>query len=345
MSPHLSSIASPRTLVSSSHHPADVTPILPSQLNYAGSSVGKRGSVFVEQNHSSTANTVPATPSSPASHVVRTLFSSLTSRPHRHSTPQPLRPSGLSNPPIIAHQEVVSPRLAAATSGILSPPPLPPQSTRPDAPQQGLVQEASQFDPSSPRHRTAEFTKTAHGKPAAESRLANLRSPSSTQSTTLRSYGLDSNVANPGTPSGASQKLGLGTPYHIPSRTLMSDSEVTTVTTVSVTRSTVVSQVPANHIGDRRSSSAQRRPSTNSTTSRSVSQQQQPYPHQAQASQQQQQYQQPSGLFNMFRPKSPKMFPTMDRSASPAPPLPGPPPSKTPPPRAATSSPRRFPFS
>ena len=345
MSPQMSTIASPRTLVSSAHHSADIQPILPSQLQYAGSSVGKRGSVYVDQDRDSSASTVNAAPSSPASHVVRTLFSSLTSRPQRHSTPQPLRPSALSNPPIIAaQQEVASPRLAAAASGILSRPPLPPQSTRPDAPQQSMVQDANQYVPASPRHRPADSSKSAHSKPAVESRLAGLRSPTSTQSTTLRSYGLDGNAANPGTPIGAGQR-NLGTPYLVPSRTLMSDSEVTTVTTVSVTRSTVVSQATATHPGERRTSSAQRRASINSTTSRTVPHQQQlqqPYQHQAQASQQPQQS---SGIFNMFRPKSPKSFPTMDRPSSPAPPLPAPPPSKTPPPRSATASPRRFAFS
>ena len=177
MSPSLSTLASPRTLVSGSHHSADIPPILPSQLHHAAaaSTVGKRGSVFVEEDRGSGASTVTATPSSPASHVVRTLFSSLTSRPHRHSTPQPLRGSSLSNPPITA-QEVASPRLVAAEARIHPPPPIPPQSTRPDAPQYN--------DPTSPRH-TTDFTKGAHSKPAAESRLANMRSPP-TQSSTLR---------------------------------------------------------------------------------------------------------------------------------------------------------------
>jgi hypothetical protein len=122
----------------------------------------------------------------------------------------------------------------------------------------------------------------------------------------------------------------------------MSDSEVTTVTTVSVTRSTVVSQATAAHPVERRGSGPQRRSSTNSTRGATQQQQQQyaqQQPHSSQPPQQQ-----PGGLFNMFRPKSPKLFPSVERSNSPAPPLP-PIPSKTPPPRAATASPRRFPFS
>jgi hypothetical protein len=187
MSPSLSTLASPRTLVSGS---ADIHPILPSQLHHsAGSTIGKRGSVFVEEDRGSGASSITATPSSPASHVVRTLFSSLTSRPHRHSTPQPLRGSSLANPPITA-QEVASPRLVAAAAGILPPPPIPPQSTRPDAPQQGYMQDPPQYNnPTSPRHSTADFTKSAHSKPAAESHLANMRSPLPTQSSPLRNYG------------------------------------------------------------------------------------------------------------------------------------------------------------
>lgn len=122
----------------------------------------------------------------------------------------------------------------------------------------------------------------------------------------------------------------------------MSDSEVTTVTTVSVTRSTVVSQATATHPVERRSSNPQRRSSTNST--RGATQQQQLQYAQQQPQSPQQPQQQPGGLFNMFRPKSPKLFPSIERSNSPAPPLP-PVPSKTPPPRAATASPRRFAFS
>jgi len=332
MSPNLSSLASPRTLVSSSHHPADITPILPSQLHHAGSAMGKRALVFADEARDSGASATAAPPSSPASHVVRTLFSSLTSRPHRHSTPQPLRSSSLSNPPITA-QEVPSPRLAAAAAGIISPPPLPPQSTRPDAPQQSYVPTGYQYNnPTSPRHSTADFAKSAHSKPATESRLVNMRSPSSTQSSTLRNYGLDGN-ANPGTPISEAHRVPLGTPYHGSSRTLMSDSEVTTVTTVSVTRSTVVSQATA--------TLPQKKSSANVT--RSATQQQQ-HPQYVQPSQSPPPPpQQPSGRFNMFRPKSPKLFPSMERSNSPAPPLP-PVPSKTPPPRAATASPRRFAF-
>jgi hypothetical protein len=122
----------------------------------------------------------------------------------------------------------------------------------------------------------------------------------------------------------------------------MSDSEVTTVTTVSVTRSTVVSQATATHPVERRGSNPQRKSSINSTRGATQQQQQQYAQQQPQSHQPPQQ--QPGGLFNMFRPKSPKLFPSVERSSSPAPPLP-PVPSKTPPPRAATASPRRFGFS
>lgn len=350
MSPNRASVASPRTLVYGSHHASELPAILPSQqrsaLSSAGSTVGKP---YVEEDTNSSFST--ATPGSPASHTVRALFSSFTSRPSR----QPARASSLSNPPITA-PEVDSPRLANLASGLLTPPPLPPQSTRPDAPQQSYTQLQSQFQhPTSPRHATPDFTKPNSSKAATPSRrdetaspVSGLRSPSAAQPSILQNYGLDreSASANPRSPSANVHRALMGTPFH-GERTLMSDSEYTVTTSISVTRSTVVqtahaqpSSGPLPHALERLTASSMRKerptPAIQSASGR-VTPQSQGYPAQLPYPPQQSQS---GGIFNMFRPKSPaRPFPTIERSASPAP---APPPSKTPPPRAATASPRRF---
>ncbi|PVF98910.1 hypothetical protein CPB86DRAFT_850397 [Serendipita vermifera] len=348
MSPHLSAVASPRTLVSSSQHPSDPAPITPSQHRHnfstpSTSSVVGRG-VYVEEDYESSLGTSTATPNSPASKTVLALFSSLTSRHHHSSKSHPARSSSLSNPPITA-TEVTSPRLAAAAAGILSPPPLPPQSTRPDLPPsvlgQGQIQgqQSMHFNPTSPRHNSTEFTKTGVSRTAVESRrdpVSEMKSPIRSQPSTLQSYGLESSTATPASPANLAQRALMNAALDSP-RTLMSDSEYTTVTTVSVTRSTYVSghQVPAVSSPaplERRSSSSYRRDGASSTPPHSVSN-----PPMLQN--------QPTGgsswLPGMFRSRSPRPFPAMERSSSPRPPTP----SKTPPPRAATSSPRRFNFS
>ena len=350
MSPNRASMASPRTLVSGSHHASELPAIPPSQQRYAlpstGSAVGKP---YVEEDSNSSFSS--ATPGSPASHTVRALFSSFTSRPSR----QPARTSSLANPPITA-PEVDSPRLANLASGLLTPPPLPPQSTRPDAPQQSYTQLHSQFQhPTSPRHATPEFTKSNSTKAATPSRrdeiaspVLGLRSPSPTHPSILQSYGLDrdSASANPRSPSANVHRAMMGTPFH-GERTLMSDSEYTVTTSISVTRSTVVQTAHTQptstalpHALERLTSSSVRKeratPVIQNASGRATPQSQGypaqlPYPPHQQS--------QSGGIFNMFRPKSPRSFPAIERSASPA--L-GPPPSKTPPPRAATASPRRF---
>ncbi|KAG8813344.1 hypothetical protein FRC17_001604 [Serendipita sp. 399] len=346
MSPNMASVASPRTLVSGSQHPNDLYAILPSQQPaYALSSVGSTTSrVRADED------TRSPTPGTPASQKVRALFSPLKSSKQPRNPTQPIRASTLSNPPITAAAEVLSPRLVDFATGMLTPPPLPPQSTRPDAPQQSFtkIQSAQYQTPTSPRHLTPDFAKPNVKAAASPQRdeiagSAGLRSPSPTQAASiLRSYGLDPNAAstNPLSPSANAQRSLIGTPFHSP-RTLMSDSETTTVTVSVTTRSTIVSQTTG-ILGqiDRRATSTPKReraastiPVTSGRATPQYSQGPEPLPMH---------YQSPSsssGLFNMFRPKSPRPFPTFDRSASPAP---APPPSKTPPPRAATASPRRF---
>jgi hypothetical protein len=348
MSPHLSAVASPRTLVSSSHHPSDPAPITPSQHrnNYSAPSTGSvvgRG-VYVEEDYESSLGTTTTTPSSPASKTVLALFSSLTSRHNHSSKSHPARSSSLSNPPITA-TEVTSPRLAAAAAGILSPPPLPPQSTRPDLPQtvhgQGQIQgqQSMHFNPTSPRHNSTEFTKAGVSRTAVESRrdpVSEMKSPLRSQPPALQSYGLESSTATPASPADLTQRALMGATAALDNpRTLMSDSEYT-VTTVSVTRATYVSgpQVPVASSPaplERRSSSLYRREGATSTP-----------PHSnAPSILQNQATGGSSWLPGMFRSRSPRPFPTMERSSSPRPPTP----SKTPPPRAATASPRRFNFS
>ena len=59
----------------------------------------------------------------------------------------------------------------------------------------------------------------------------------------------------------------LSIPYLVPSRTLMRDSKVTTLTIAPVTRSDFVSQAAATNPGERETSSAQQRASVDSNTS------------------------------------------------------------------------------
>jgi hypothetical protein len=360
MSPSLSNVASPRTLVSGSHHHSEVAAITPSQQHYnlsasssAGSTVGITGRPCVEADYDSPSSTVtPGTPS----HTVRALFSSFTSRSHRNSTPHPLRASSLSNPPIVS-QEVDSPRIAPAH--ILTPPPLPPQSTRPDAPQQSFTHaqihaQEQHLNVASPRHATADLRSSVNSRTTAESRrdsVAGPRSPS--PNAVLRSYGLGSSNAGAQSPSINAHRTLMGTPFHSP-RTLMSDSEVTTVTTVSVTRSTVLmpagQAVAYGHPIERRSSSSSSRRensvvgSNNRVGGGSQQQFTPSLPTQTQTPQSPLSQSQPvnGGFFGMFRPKSPRH--PVPRAESPAPPAV---PSKTPPPRSATASPsgRRFAFS
>ncbi|KAG8849592.1 40S ribosomal protein S21 [Serendipita sp. 411] len=330
MSPNMASLASPRTLVSGSQHPSDLHAILPSQqLPYAHSTVGSTVGRSRADEDSRSAVSL-ATPGTPASQTVRALFSSLksssSSSKQTRNPSQPIRASTLSNPPITAAE-----------------------STRPDAPQQSYtkIQSAQYQPPTSPRHLTPDFAKPNSKGAASPQRdqtavSAGLRSPSPTQAASiLRSYGLDTNApsANPLSPSASAQRTLMGTPFHSP-RTLMSDSETTTVTVSVTTRSTIVSQTTGilGHI-DRRASSTPNRqraastiPVTSGRATPQLSQSPEPQPMHYQS-------QSTSGIFNMFRPKSPRPFPTFDRSASPAP---APPPSKTPPPRSATASPRRF---
>jgi len=358
MSPNLSNVTSPRTLVSGSHHHSDVAAITPSQQHYsltasstAGSTVGISRTPYVEADYDSPSSTVtPGTPS----HTVRALFSSFTSRSHRNSTPHPLRGSSLSNPPITS-QEVDSP---LPPTQILTPPPLPPQSTRPDAPQQSFthpqVQAQEQlFNVASPRHHpTADLRTSVNSRLAAEPRRESVASPRSpSPNSILRTYGLANSNAGAQSPSVNAQRTLMGTPFHSP-RTLMSDSEVTTVTTVSATRSTVLmpagQAVQYGHSIERRSSSSSSRRESSVVGSNNRvgggSQQQFTPSLPTQTPQSPLSQSQPvnGGFFNMFRPKSPRHpFP---RAESPAPP---PLPSKTPPPRSATASPsgRRFGFS
>lgn len=380
MSPNLSSVTSPRTLVSGSHHHSDIAAITPAQQHYSlSSSVSSASSAvssstittrtpYVEADYDSPSST--ATPGTPASNTVRALFSSFTSRSHRNSTPHPpIRGSSLSNPPITA-QEVDSPRIGHP-GHILSPPPLPPQSTRPDAPQQSftalhhaqiqaqqeqLLHQQLFNSISSPRHGTPDLRTSVHSsRPSADTRreMGGLRSPS--PNSILRSYGLaaDSTGNNNAvqSPSVNAQKGLMGTPlFHSP-RTLMSDAEVTTVTHVSITRSTVV--MPADQavayghsIERRNSSSSSRNSPVVSTNSRGGNGSQQQLANSiSQIPQSPLSQSQPvnGGFFGIFRPKSPRHpFPRAE-SPAPAPPVP----SKTPPPRTATASPsgRRFAFS
>lgn len=199
LSPRQSMAASPRTLVSSSQTHGD-----PQYGQVDPSSMLSMDDVLDDDSAAT------ATPPTPTSKTVHALFGSL--RPSRHPTPQMARTSL----PTIAPLSDLRAR---------TPPPLPPQSTRPEPQVHRGNLSQSRID--------LLKSMNAELRPSSSN---GLRSPSRSQGSTLQSFGLDNTPRSPQ----PTTRI-IGTPYQA-QRTLMSDSEVS-VTTVSV-RSTVVSIPP-----------------------------------------------------------------------------------------------------